>query len=199
MQGARQSLKDEQNGRLNHSREEIQVKGKKTIWTEQVALNLLRIVVGFLLWQHGAQKILGFPGGDRVAEIFSMMGLSGLLELVGGTLLVLGLFIRPVAFVLAGEMAWAYFQVHAPGGFWPIQNGGELPAFYSFLFLYVAARGGGVFSIDGIRQLRRESPRKEVGAATGATGSLKDDDFPELTEEDLAEDPEIAKLLGDNP
>ena len=119
-------------------------------------------------------------------------------------LLVLGLFTRPVAFVLAGEMAWAYFQTHAPEGFWPILNGGELPAFYSFLFLYVAARGGGVFSVDGLRQLRKEARPKEVKAAarreglTPPTSNLKDD-FPELTEEDLAEDPEIARLLGDNP
>jgi len=114
-------------------------------------------------------------------------------------MLVLGLFTRPVAFVLAGEMAWAYFQVHAPEGFWPILNGGEQAAIFSFLFLYVAARGGGIFSVDGLRQLRREAKPKSVGPAEEAAGALKDDDFPELTEEDLAEDPEIAELLGDNP
>jgi len=181
------------------------VKGKKTIWMEQVTLNLLRIVTGFLFWQHGAQKLLGFPGGEPVGDFFGMMGLAGLLEFVGGALLVLGLFTRPVAFILSGQMAWAYFQVHAPQGFWPIQNGGELAAFYSFAFLYVAARGGGVFSVDGLRQLRREAKQKEVAAGPDTAGSLGakdpvlDDDFPELTEEDLAEDPEIAELLGDNP
>jgi putative oxidoreductase len=177
------------------------VKGKKTIWAEQVALNLLRIVTGLLFWQHGAQKLFGFPGGQQVSDFFGMMGLAGLLELVGGTLLVLGLFTRPVAFVLAGEMAWAYFQVHAPEGFWPILNGGELAAFYSFLFIYVAARGGGVFSLDGLRQLRREAKPKEVAAPAEASVPLapRGDDFPELTEEDLAEDPEIARLLGENP
>ncbi len=172
--------------------------GKKTIWTEQVALNLLRIVVGFLIWQHGAQKLLGFPGGQQVGDFFGMMGLAGLLEIVGGTLLVLGLFTRPVAFILAGEMAWAYFQVHAPEAFWPILNGGETAAFYSFLFLYVAARGGGVFSLDGLRQLRGEAKPKEVAAPPETAALPEADDFPELTEEDLAEDPEIAKLLGDH-
>ena len=180
------------------------MKGKKTIWMEQVALNLLRIVTGFLIWQHGAQKLFGFPGGEQVSDFFGMMGLAGALELVGGTLLVLGFFTRPVAFILAGEMAWAYFQVSAPEGFWPLLNGGEMAAFYSFLFLYVAARGGGVFGVDGLRQLRKEAKPKEVGAGPDAgvpisAPSVRDDDFPELTEEDLAEDPEIARLLGDNP
>ncbi|MBT8395824.1 MAG: DoxX family protein [Gemmatimonadetes bacterium] len=180
------------------------MKGKKTIWTEQVALNLLRIVAGFLFWQHGAQKLLGFPGGERVGDMLGMMGLAGILEMVGGAMLVLGLFSRPVAFVLSGQMAWAYFSVHAPNGFWPIQNGGELAAFYSFLFLYIAARGGGVFSLDGVRQLRRERKTKEVAPAAEPEAAIPgtavpDDDFPELTEEDLAEDPEIAELLGDNP
>lgn len=175
------------------------MKGKKTIWTEQVTLNLLRIVAGFLFWQHGAQKLLGFPGGNQVEDFFGMMGLAGVLEMVGGTMLVLGLFTRPVAFVLAGEMAWAYFQVHAPQGFWPILNRGEPAALFSFLFLYMAARGGGVFSIDGLRQLRGRPKAPKVPGAPATSSTPKEDDFPELTEEDLAEDPEIAELLGDNP
>jgi putative oxidoreductase len=81
------------------------------------------------------------------------MGLAGVLELVGGTLLLLGLFTRPVAFVLAGEMAYAYFTAHAPRGFWPIANGGELAALYCFIFLYLAATGAGPWSAD--RRLRR--------------------------------------------
>jgi putative oxidoreductase len=189
------------------------VKGKKTIWIEQVALNLLRVVTGFLFWQHGAQKLLGFPGGEPITDFFGMTGLAGALELVGGTLLILGLFTRPVAFILSGQMAWAYFQVHAPEAFWPILNGGEMAAFYSFLFLYVAARGGGIASVDGLRQLRRE--RKPKGVAAGAAPEaaipeaavpqaalpetpVRDDDFPELTEEDLAPDPEIEELLKDH-
>ena len=82
----------------------------------------------------------------------------------------------------------------------PILNGGETAAFYSFLFLYLAARGGGIFSVDGLRQLRREAGPKEIAATAKPGPALPpDDDFPELTEEDLAEDPEIAELLGDNP
>ncbi len=175
------------------------MKGKSTIWAEQVALNLLRIAGGFLIWQHGAQKLFGYPEGQQVADFFGMMGLAGLLETVGGGLLVLGLFTRPVAFILAGQMAWAYFQVHAPEGFWPILNGGERAALFSFLFLYVSARGGGVFSLDGIRQLRREAKPKTIAPSPAPRPSLKENDFPELTEEDLAVDPEIAELLGDNP
>ena len=175
------------------------MRGKKTIWTEQVTLNLLRIVAGFLFWQHGAQKLLGYPGGGQVQDFFGMMGLAGILEMVGGIMLVLGLFTRPVAFVLSGQMAWAYFQVHAPEGFWPILNGGEKAAFYSFLFLYLAARGGGVFSLDGLRQMRKGGRPTEVPSTGEKAGALKGDDFPELTEDDLAEDPEVAKLLGEEP
>lgn len=175
------------------------MKSKNTVWMEQVALNLLRIVAGFIIWQNGAQKLFGYPGGEPVGDFFGMMGLAGVLEVVGGTLMVLGLFSRPVALILSGEMAWAYFQVHAPEGFWPVMNAGERSALLSFLFLYLAARGGGVFGIDGIRQLRSRRRAVAISAGPGAKGSLKGDDVPELTEEDLAEDPEIARLLGDNP
>jgi putative oxidoreductase len=178
--------------------------GRKSGWTEQVALNLLRVVSGFLFWQHGAQKLFGMLGREAPVDFFTLMGLAGLLEVVGGALLVMGLFSRPVAFILSGQMAWAYFSVHAPNGFWPIMNNGELAALFSFLFLYIAARGGGAFSIDGIIALRRG--KKSEGDAPKAGGKAKpqretpvEDDIPELTEEDLAEDPEIAELLGDKP
>jgi putative oxidoreductase len=82
------------------------------------------------------------------------MGVAGVLEAFGGALLLLGLFTRPVAFLLAGEMAVAYFMAHAPRGFWPILNGGELPALYCFLFLYLAAAGGGPWSVDAARSRR---------------------------------------------
>jgi len=165
--------------------------GKTTIWTEQVSLNLLRIVAGFLFWQHGVQKLFGVLGRDQPVEFFTLFGLAGALETVGGALIVLGLFTRPVAFILAGEMAWAYFMAHAPEGFWPIMNSGELAALYSFLFLYVAARGGGAFSLDGVLKLRKgkTAPKSVSGPTAGGV--------PELTEEDLAVDPEIAELLGD--
>jgi putative oxidoreductase len=84
-------------------------------------------------------------------QIWSLMGVAGILELVGGALLLLGLFTRPVAFILSGQMAAAYFMAHAPQGFLPILNGGELAVLYSFLFLYFAAAGGGAFSLDGLR------------------------------------------------
>lgn len=171
-----------------------------------MSLNLLRIVAGFLFWQHGAQKLFGILGRDAPVDFFTLMGLAGILETVGGVLLVLGLFTRPVAFILSGEMAWAYFSSHAAGGFWPIVNRGELAALYAFLFLYLAARGGGAFSIDGILGLRKgrrdggsEAPKpKKEKPVKGKKAPSPEEDFPELTEEDLAEDPEIAELLGDS-
>ena len=175
-----------------------------TPWMEQITLNLLRIAAGFLFFQHGAQKLFGVLGRDAPVDFFTLLGLAGILEAVGGVLLVLGLFTRPVAFILSGEMAWAYFSSHAAGGFWPIVNRGELAALYSFLFLYLAVRGGGGFGLDGVIKLRKNrKPRPEEAAqGSGETAKKADpeeDDFPELTEEDLAEDPEIAELLGDNP
>jgi putative oxidoreductase len=126
-------------------------------WEPRV-LSVLRIVSGFLFMQHGLQKILGLlprPGGQPFAmpPLFSTGGISGWLELVGGALLVLGLFTRPTAFVMSGLMAVAYFYAHAPGGFWPILNRGELAALYCFVFLYLAFAGGGAWSLDNL--LRR--------------------------------------------
>ena len=119
-------------------------------------LSLLRIVSGFLFWLHGAQKLLGLfggVGGGGRADLFSLVGLAGVLEFFGGLLILAGLFTRPVAFILSGQMAVAYFMGHAPQGFWPIVNRGELAALYSFLFLYLAAAGGGPWSLD--RLLRK--------------------------------------------
>jgi putative oxidoreductase len=122
----------------------------ETVWAPRV-LSILRIVAALIFMEHGTQKLLGFPPSDRPSpELFSLIGLAGLLELVGGALLVLGLFTRPVAFILSGEMAFAYFLSHAPEGFWPIQNRGELAALFCFLFLFLAANGGGRFSLDGL-------------------------------------------------
>lgn len=121
---------------------------------ETISLNALRVMGGFLFAQHGAQKLLGWFGGfgqgGGTAELFSLMGLAGGLELVGGLMILLGLFTRPVAFVLSGEMAVAYFVAHLPRGFWPIENGGEKAALFAFLFLFLAARGGGGYSLDGL-------------------------------------------------
>jgi putative oxidoreductase len=148
-----------------------------------LTLALLRVVAGLMFMQHGAQKMFGallppdrpFTGGP---ELFSMMWFAGILELGGGFLVALGLFTRPVAFLLAGEMAFAYFMVHNPQGFWPILNGGELAALYCFIFLVYAAIGGGRFSVDQLlrsrgthaqptvieRDLRPNHERREVPA-----------------------------------
>jgi len=124
-------------------------------WSPRL-LSIQRIVAAMLFMQHGAQKLFGMPAEHPkdAVDLFSLMGLAGTLELFGGLLLLLGLFTRPVAFLLAGEMAFAYFMAHAPKGFWPILNRGELAALYCFVFLYLAAAGGGVWSIDRLRKRR---------------------------------------------
>ena len=118
-------------------------------------LSVLRIVAGFLLMQHGMQKLLGLPAPmpTGTVPLLSLFGFVGVLELGGGLLLILGLFTRPVAFLLSGELAAAYFMAHAPQGFWPLLNQGELAALYSFVFLYLAVAGGGAWALD--RLLRR--------------------------------------------
>ena len=118
-----------------------------------IALSLLRAVAGFLFLQHGAQKLFGALGGEAV-ELATLRGLAGVLEFFGGLLIMGGLFTRPVAFLLSGQMAVAYFMAHAPQGFWPIMNRGELSALYSFLFLYFAAAGGGDYSLDRLLRKR---------------------------------------------
>jgi putative oxidoreductase len=115
--------------------------------------SILRLVAGLLFACHGAQKLFGALGGHAV-PIASQMGLAGIIEFGGGLLIAVGLFTSPVALIASGEMAWAYFQAHAPRATFPIQNGGELAALYSFLWLYVAARGAGPLSLDKI--LRRK-------------------------------------------
>jgi putative oxidoreductase len=109
---------------------------------------LLRIVAGLLFAQHGAQKLLGVLGGHQVA-IASQFGLAGVIELVGGLMIAAGVYASPIAFIASGEMAVAYVKAHVPQGYWPVQNGGELPVLYCFLFLYIAARGNGAWSIQG--------------------------------------------------
>jgi putative oxidoreductase len=113
-------------------------------------LSIMRIVFALLFMQHGGQKLFDFPIAKSGAplELFSLMGMAGILECFGGLLLLLGLFTRPVAFVLAGEMAFAYFKAHHPNGFWPIANRGELAVLYCFAYLYLAAAGGGPWSLD---------------------------------------------------
>ena len=124
---------------------------------EPYMLSFLRIVVGLLYMEHGLAKILDFPHQPNHAPYapFSLNpGLQGLLELVGGVLLALGLFTRTVAFVLAGNMAVAYFMVHAPRAFFPLLNGGELAIVYCFVFLYFWVAGGGEWSLDRFARAR---------------------------------------------
>lgn len=124
-------------------------------WAPRI-LGVMRIVIGFLFLQHGSAKLLGIPHiamFDGV-QLVSLIGLAGILELVGGSLILLGLFTRPVAFILSGEMAVAYFMAHAPGGPLPILNHGELAVIYCFVFLYLSVAGGGAFSLDAMRKQR---------------------------------------------
>jgi putative oxidoreductase len=114
----------------------------------------LRIMAGLLFLAHGTTKLLKFPMTDYFkdgVQLLSFMGLAGTLELVGGILLILGLFTRTTAFVLSGMMAVAYFMAHATQGFYPIQNGGELAILFSFIFLWLATAGAGPFSLDAKR------------------------------------------------
>ena len=122
-------------------------------WTPRV-LGILRIIIGFLFLQHGTAKLLGIP---HVAmfdglQLFSLIGVAGILELVGGILILIGLWTRPTAFLLSGEMAFAYFIAHAGSNFLPLLNGGELAVIYCFVFLYFAFAGAGAFSIDHARK-----------------------------------------------
>jgi putative oxidoreductase len=113
---------------------------------------VLRVVAGFLFMQHGLPKLFGGFGRTAPVELMSQMGLAGVIEVVGGTMIAVGLFTSPVAFIASGEMAVAYFQAHLPRGFWPVANGGELAALYCFVFLYFAAVGSGKWSIDSLRK-----------------------------------------------
>lgn len=128
---------------------------------ESALRSMLRMVAAFLFVQHGAMKILAFPvsvmkSGGTV-PLGTLPGTAGVLELVGGSLLFLGLFTRPVAFLLAGEMAVAYFIAHAPRGFWPTMNGGELPVLFCFIWLYFSAAGPGPWSLDALRSSRGQA------------------------------------------
>lgn len=124
-------------------------------WTPRI-LSILRFITGFLFVWHGAQKLFNYPASPNGAvNVMSLMGLAGILEFFGGLLILLGLFTRPTAFVLSGLMAIAYFMAHAPGGFLPLVNKGELAVLYCFVFLYLAAAGGGAWSVDRLLSLNK--------------------------------------------
>lgn len=136
-------------------------------WSSRL-LSVLRAIAGLLLLQHGTAKYLGFPDSPmNGASPFTMGGFAGVLELVGGALILIGLFTRPVAFILSGMTAVAYFYAHAPKGAFPILNGGELAVLYCFVFLYLAAAGGGAWSIDRLRGAdRRVQATRAAGLST---------------------------------
>ena len=124
------------------------------VWAPRL-LSVLRIVAALLFLEHGTQKLFGFPmrmgGAATGPAMFTMIWFAAVLELVGGALLALGLFTRPVAFVLSGEMAFAYFISHAPRNFFPALNGGDAAILFCFVFLYFAAAGAGPWSLDATR------------------------------------------------
>ncbi len=133
--------------------------GNSSFWTKAspVLLSILRIVIGFLYMQHGAEKLFGVPGDHfeliSTAKLFTLApGLAGILEFGGGLLVLIGLFTRPVAFILSGEMAFAYFMVHFPHNHvFPLLNGGDLAVLFCFTFLYLSAAGPGPWSVDRAR------------------------------------------------
>lgn len=121
-----------------------------------LALTLLRIVAGSLFMLHGAQKLFGLFGGlggnGTSAPLLTLMWFAGVLEFFGGLCILLGLFMCPVALLLSGQMAVAYFTVHAPRGFWPLLNHGEPAVLFCFIFLFLAVAGGGQFTLDKLRR-----------------------------------------------
>ena len=124
----------------------------ETVWAPRL-LGVLRIVAAILFMEHGAQKLLGFPPSERpMPELFTLLWFAGFLELVGGFFVLIGLFTRPVAFVLSGQMAVAYWMVHAPQSPYPAVNGGDAAILFCFIFLYLVAAGAGAFSVDAGRE-----------------------------------------------
>lgn len=127
------------------------------IWRNSDArfLSILRIVAAFVFMEYGTAKLFTWPvamGPHGGVPLMSQMGLAGTLEVFGGGLLLLGLFTRPLAFLLCGEMAVAYFQSHAPRGFWPLANQGVPPVLFCFIWLYISAAGAGPWSLDALRR-----------------------------------------------
>ena len=128
----------------------------------QIAYCLLRVVSGLVFFQAGSLKLFGWFGGmsgGATAPMMSQVWIGAVLEVFGGIAIMLGLLTRPVAFILSGEMAVAYWQFHAPKGAWPILNHGELAVLFCFVFLFMAAQGGGEWSLDALIQRQRGGKR----------------------------------------
>src|ERR1700761_9714281 len=128
---------------------------KLTPWAPR-ALSVLRIITGLMIIQHGMAKLLGFPSVARFANLnpMSLIGAAGFIELIGGALLIIGFLTQPVAFIMSGEMAFAYFMAHAPKSFFPLINGGTLAIMVCFTFLYLSTAGAGPWSIDAATMKR---------------------------------------------
>ncbi len=140
----------------------------EVVWAPRV-LSVLRIITALLFMQHGTQKLFGFPPSDHAGpELFSLLGAQGLLEVLGGVLVLIGQFTRPVAFLLSGDMAAAYVMAHAPKSVFPALNGGDAAALYCFIFLYLAVAGSGSWRLD-VRALdfflAKRAPSKSWGSA----------------------------------
>jgi putative oxidoreductase len=135
------------------------------IWAPRMR-SILRMVAGFLILQHGTQKLFGFPANQPSppVELLSRLGLASVIEIVCGLLLILGLFTRPAAFVLAGEMAVAYFIAHVPRGLLPLLNGGEPAVLNCFIFLYLCVAGAGPWSLDARRGVAAGDPLQSRAA-----------------------------------
>lgn len=134
-------------------------------------LSIFRIVAGLIFFLTGSMKVLGYPEFPVPAppvEPWSQMWIGGWLEVIGGTAILLGLYTRPVAFVLAGEMAVAYFQFHQPQAFWPTNNGGVAAVMYCFFFLYLVFAGAGPWSLDAVIARRRAASTAASASADGA-------------------------------
>jgi putative oxidoreductase len=138
---------------LRRDREEDAMDGRNHRFQE-ITYALMRFFLGVLLLCHGTQKLLGAFGGHKITGQ-PLLTAAGIIELVGGSLVALGLFTKIAAFITAGEMAAAYFIAHAPKGFWPILNKGELAVALCFAFLFIAAYGGGRYSLDKTLRRRR--------------------------------------------
>ena len=138
---------------------------------QRIALALLRIVAAGIVMQHGVQKLFGLLGGVNgqggTVQLASQFGLAGILETFVALLVLVGLFTRPAAFILSGEMAVAFFQAHFPQAFWPIENRGEVPVLLCFIFLFFAAFGAGSFSLDALlaRKADSRSAERSISAA----------------------------------
>lgn len=136
----------------------------QTTWSPRMQ-SLMRIVISLLFLEHGSQKLFGIPGTQpfHAPPAFSLFWIAGVLEFFGGTLLLLGVFTRVVAFILSGEMAVAYFMAHFPHAFSPLVNRGELAVLYCFVFLFFLFAGGGAWSIDALLVKRRHSAAASAG------------------------------------